>query len=232
MNMKKTLDFLSKLEKNNNREWFNAHKDRYEEVKAEIITLTEKILVGICDIEPGAAKMRPSDCLYRIYRDTRFSSDKTPYKNHIGIYISPIGGKKSEYAGYYLHIQPGNCLIAGGCWCPPTPLLKELRNEIYANVEEYLEIIENPEFKRIFPEVGDNLLKTAPKGYPKDWEHIDLIRPRDYTAYHMITDSELCSPGLLEKVLECFRLLKPLNDFYNYTFEDHPELVSCRPVRR
>ena len=230
--MRKTFQFLKEIKRNNNREWFAGHKGEYEEVKREVEDLTRQLLAGLTDFEPRAAMMAPSDCLYRIYRDTRFSADKTPYKTHIGIYISPIGGKKSEYAGYYLHIEPENCIVAGGCWCPPTPLLKEIRKEIYANVEEYQEIIDNPEFSAKFPIVGDDLLKTAPKGYPKDWEYIDLLKPRSYVAYHSLSDKEMMNKDVVGKVIDLFRLLKPLNDFYNYTIEEHPELADCRPVRR
>lgn len=230
--MKKILDFLKELKKNNNREWFGEHKGDYEDVKREVEELTRKLLAGMAEFEPRAAMMVPADCLYRIYRDTRFSPDKTPYKTHIGIYISPIGGKKSEYAGYYLHIEPGNCMVAGGSWCPPMPLLKEIRSEIYANVDEYLEIIENPEFKAAFPIVGEDLLKTAPKGYPKDWEHIDLLKPRSYVAYSLLSDREILRKDLAEEVVDRFRMVKPLNDFFNYTIEEHPELADCRPVRR
>lgn len=229
--MKQVLDFLSRLAQNNNREWFNAHKDEYQEVKAKIEALTATLLTRLAAFEPGAARMSPSDCLYRIYRDTRFSPDKTPYKTHIGIYISPVGGKKSEYAGYYLHLEPGNCLIAGGSWCPPTPLLKQLRKEIYDNIEEYVEIIDNPEFKKTFPVMGENLLKTAPKGFPKDWEYIDLLRPRDFTALGPISDKDVCSSKLIDIVIAGFEQLKPLNDFFNFTFEDHPDLAHCRPTR-
>ncbi|MDE6298708.1 MAG: DUF2461 domain-containing protein, partial [Muribaculaceae bacterium] len=102
--MKKAIDFLKQLAANNNREWFNEHKEEYLQVKGEVEEFTQKLIDEVAKFEPEAAYLSPSDCLYRIYRDTRFSADKTPYKNHIGIYINPRGGKKSEFCGYYVHI--------------------------------------------------------------------------------------------------------------------------------
>lgn len=229
--MQEILDFLIQLRENNNREWFNANKSTYLNVKSKIELLTQDLIEIVQKFEPSAETLRPSDCLYRIYRDTRFSQDKTPYKSHIGIYINPRGGKKSEYCGYYLHIEPGNCLIAGGSWWPPTPLLKAIRKDIYENVDEYLSIIGNSDFKKIYSSVGDDLLKTAPKGFPKDWPHIDLLKPRSFTAMAKLTDHQFTSKKLLSLAEDYFRTLKPLNDFFNFTIEENPELAFCRERR-
>lgn len=222
--MNQILTFLSDLSKNNNREWFAANKSTYLEVKDKIELLTARLISDLAKFEPEAAHLTPSECLYRIYRDTRFKSDKTPYKTHIGIYISPYGGKKSTRAGYYVHFEPHNCFLGGGMWCPPAPLLKAVRQSIYDNVEEYLEIIDNPEFKGLYGEPGENLLKTAPKGFPKDWDHIGLLRPRDYTAGTRISDRTITSKNAPAKIIDAFRILKPYNDFLNYTFEETPDL--------
>ena len=230
--MKNTLEFLKQLAANNNREWFNAHKDEYLKVKKSIDEFTAALIEGLASIEPDAVHLSPSDCHYRIYRDTRFSADKTPYKTHIGIYINPrgiySGGKKSEFCGYYIHIEPGNCLVGGGAWYPPAPLLKEYRSEIYNNVEEYLEIMENPEFASNYQALWTESLKTAPKGFPKDWEHIDLLKPRSFTVGKTFTDREFCAKGIADKIISLFKILKPYNDFFNFTLEEHPELASCR----
>lgn len=222
--MKNILAFLRSLRVHNDREWFQAHKDQYLEVKQSVEQLTQELISGICEWEPQAASLRPADCLYRIYRDTRFSADKTPYKTHIGIYINPPGGKKSPRCGYYLHIEPGNSLVAGGCWCPPAPILKALRKDIFDNVEEYLEIINAPDFTQFYSTVGDNLLKTAPKGFLKDWQYIDLLKPRDYTAYTPLADSQMESEKLLPLVLQRMKAIKPLNDFFNYTIDETGEI--------
>ncbi len=218
--MKEILEFLTQLAANNNRPWFNAHKDRYLIVKERVEVLTACLINGIAGFDPSAARMVPSQCLYRIYRDTRFSLDKTPYKDHIGIYICPpLGKKDGQRAGYYLHLQPGNCMVAGGAWCPDRDRLHSIRTDIYENVEEYLGIIENPEFKRFYPTVGEDLLKTAPKGFPKEWEHIALLRPRNYTVMTPLSDSAMCSPEMLDLVLERMKPLKPFNDFLNYAMD-------------
>ncbi|MDE5842429.1 MAG: DUF2461 domain-containing protein [Muribaculaceae bacterium] len=229
--MRQILDFLTALRSNNNREWFNTHKDEYLLVKQKIESFTAELIEILKGIEPEASMLRPSDCLYRIYRDTRFSTDKTPYKTHIGIYLNPKGGKKSEYCGYYVHIEPGDCFVAGGSWWPPAPLLKAIRKDIYDNAEEYLGIINNPDFKAKFPSVGDDFLKTSPKGYPKDWEYIDLLKPRSFTAFTKIPERTLTSKGLLKVIREDFDLLKPFNDFFNFTIDENPELAFCRPRR-
>lgn len=231
--MKDTLVFLRELAANNNREWFNANKDRYLKIKDHIEKFTSLMISRIAEIEPQATMLTPADCLYRIYRDTRFSADKTPYKTHIGIYINPqginSGCKKSEYCGYYIHIEPDNCFLAGGAWYPPAPLLKEYRNEIYNNIEEYLEILENPEFAAHFRPYWTEPLKTAPKGFPKDWEHIDLLKPRSFTVASHITEREFCAKNLPDRLVSLAKILKPYDDFFNFTLDEHPDLAHCRP---
>lgn len=231
LNMKATINFLKELSANNNREWFNAHKEEYQKVKAFIEEFTSTLISRIAEFDPEASRLSPSDCLYRIYRDTRFSADKTPYKTHIGIYINPRGGKKSEYCGYYVHIEPGACMVGGGAWYPPAPLLKEYRSEIYNNIEEYLEIMENPEFAANYKPLWTDPLKTAPKGFPKDWEYIDLLKPRSLTVGASFTDREFCAKGIVDRIISLFKILKPYNDFFNFTLEEHPELAFCRPKR-
>lgn len=218
--MKSIISFLRSLRRHNDRVWFNENKERYLAVKAEVESLTEKLIEGIAEFDPEARRLKPADCLYRIYRDTRFSADKTPYKTHIGIYINPPYGKKSLRCGYYLHLEPDNSIVAGGAWCPESKMLKAIRQDIFDNTDEYLEIIDSPEYRRFYPVPGDNLLKTAPKGFPKDWEHIDMIKPRDFTAYTRLTDQQLASPDIIRLILERMKAIKPLNDFFNYTIDE------------
>lgn len=215
--MKEILDFLTELAANNNREWFNANKPRYLAVKEKVEQLTERLIAAISAFDPEVSLLTPADCLYRIYRDTRFSEDKTPYKTHIGIYICPPYGKRNpDRCGYYLHLEPGNCLVAGGAWCPEAAALKRIRTDIYENVEEYLSIINAPEFRKYYTEVGEDLLKTAPKGFPKDWEYVALLRPRSYTVGVGVSDAVMCGKNMEKVVLERMKVLKPFNDFLNY----------------
>ncbi|MDE5882750.1 MAG: DUF2461 domain-containing protein [Muribaculaceae bacterium] len=218
--MKKILKFLKSLSENNNRDWFNEHKDEYLRIKSDIEQLTQRLINEVAAFDPEAAYLTPADCTYRIYRDTRFSSDKTPYKTHIGIFINPPMGKKSNRMGYYLHIEPGKSLVAVGTVCLPSKIVTAIRKSIFENVDEYLEIINEPEFKEFFPEIGENKVKTAPKGFSKDWSYIDLVRPRDFCASHYLSDEEMCSSELVEKVGKLFRVSKPFNDFINYTIDE------------
>lgn len=218
--MKSIISFLRSLRAHNDRIWFNEHKERYLKVKGQVEELTAKLIAGVSEFDPEASGLRPSDCLYRIYRDTRFSADKTPYKTHIGIYINPPFGKKSPRCGYYLHIEPDNTLVAGGCWCPQGEMLKRIRQDIYDNCEEYLEIIDSEGFRKYYDGVGEDLLKTAPKGFPKDWEHIDLLKPRDFTAYSRLTKEDLEAKDMMERILVRMKAVKPLNDFFNFTIDE------------
>ena len=224
--MKEIFAFLKELKKNNNREWFAANKERYLAVKDKVEILTARLIAELAKIDPDAARLTPRDCTYRIYRDTRFSPDKTPYKTHIGIFINPPGGKKSPRCGYYLHLEPGHSLVAGGAWCPEPRLLKEIRQAIYDNADEYLEVINDPAFAAAFTSVGEDPLKTAPKGFPKDWEHIALLKPRSFTAYSPIPDAVVKGPNLIGEAVKRMKLVKPFNDFLNYTIDEYTGGVS------
>lgn len=219
--MKEIFEFLKELKANNDRVWFAANKDRYLSCKKMEDELASALIAAIAEFDPEIGLLTPADCTYRIYRDTRFSPDKTPYKTHMGIFMMQ-GGKRNPHnkAGYYLHLEPGNCMVAGGIWYPESPQLKKIRQDIYDNVDEFLEIIENPSFKENFPVIGEDLLKTAPKGFPKDWEHIDLLKPRSYTVGHRIPQSIFYdSDKGVKKIAEYFRILQPYNAFLNYSEE-------------
>lgn len=223
--MKEILEFLSELKANNNREWFAANKDTYLRVKGKVDGLACSLIAGVAGFDPDAAVLTPADCTYRIYRDTRFSQDKTPYKTHIGIFINPPYGKKSNRMGYYLHIEPGHSFVAAGTVCLPSKTVTAIRKSIYDNIEEYLEIINAPAFKAAFPVIGDNCLKTAPKGFPRDWKHIELVRPKDFVTSHTLTSREMCGKDMPERVTELFHVAKPFNDFINYTIDEIPDEV-------
>lgn len=218
--MEEILEFLKKLAANNNREWFAEHKEEYLNVKARVEAIATDLMARMVAFEPDVARLSVADCTYRIYRDTRFSADKTPYKTHIGIFINPPYGKKSNRMGYYLHIEPGNCFACAGTVCLPTKTLTAIRRSIRDNIEEYLEIINQPDFRKLYPAIGMNFLKTAPKGFERDWEHLDLVRPKDFILEHKLTDRQMCSKTVLPKVTECFRIAKPWIDFINYTIDE------------
>ena len=227
--MSKIIPFLRSLRRHNDRQWFAEHKDDYLAVREEVALLASHLIMLVGELEPDALLMRPADVTYRIYRDTRFSTDKTPYKTHIGIFINPPRGKKSWRYGYYFHLEPGNSFICGGNMPAPGPLTRAIRQSVYDNIEEYLDIVEDPEFSTLFPSVGLERLKVAPRGFPKDWPHIDHLKTRDYGTMLPVADDFLTSPGLDERLRPILRQMKRLNDFINYTVDEHE--VPTAPTR-
>lgn len=213
------FQFLKNLAANNNREWFNEHRDEYEKARTEFENFLSVVITRISLFDETIRGVQPKDCTYRIYRDTRFSSDKTPYKNHFGGYIN-AKGKKSNHCGYYIHIQPESCMLAGGSLCLPPHILKALRQSIYDNIDEYRSIVEDPEFKRFFPVIGEDWLKTAPKGFPKDFKYIDYLKPREFVCSYNVPDNFFLAPEVLDKTEETFRQFKRFADFINYTIDD------------
>jgi len=219
MNIPVIFEFLKELSANNNREWFNAHRDQYEKAREEYESLLSVLISRISLFDESIHGIQAKDCTYRIYRDTRFSTDKTPYKTHFGGYIN-AHGKKSNHCGYYFHIEPGNCLLAGGSYCLPPNILKAVRQAIYDNIEEYRSIIESEDFKRYFPVIGDTFLKNAPKGFPKDYKYIDYLKCKDYTCCCYEPDDFLITPDFLDRTSDIFRQVKRFADFLNYTIDD------------
>ena len=167
--------YLKDLAANNNRDWFNAHRDAYESARSEFENLLTAVIARISTFDETIRGIEAKDCTYRIYRDTRFSQDKTPYKIHMGGYIN-AKGKKSDHCGYYIHLQPGNCLLAGGSYCPPPALLKALRQAVYDNIDEFRAIVEDPAFSHYFPVFDETFLKSAQKGFPKDFPYLKYLQ--------------------------------------------------------
>ena len=172
--MEQILSFLQALKQHNNREWFNQHKDEYSALRLQFEEYVDELIQLMLPYDEELSGLRAKDCLYRIYRDIRFSYDKTPYKTHFAAYLAK-GGKKSPRGGYYLHIEPGNCLLSGGVWSPEPKLLRLLRQAVFDNFEEFREIMENPVFKRLYPGQKREKLKTVPRPFPKDTPALALI---------------------------------------------------------
>ena len=219
MNIPVIFQFLKDLAANNNREWFNEHREEYEIARAEFDNLLSAIISRISLFDESIRGVQAKDCTYRIYRDTRFSLDKTPYKIHFGGYIN-AKGKKSNHCGYYVHLQNDSCMLAGGSLCLPSDILKAVRQSIYDNIDEYRAIVEDPSFKKYFPVVGEDFLKTAPKGFPKDFKYIDYLKPKEFTCAHLVPDTFFFAPDLMENVEDVFRQFKRFSDFINFTIDD------------
>lgn len=216
--METLMKFLTDLNRNNNREWFNNNHQRYEESLEQMLFFTGVMTQEIHKFDPGIPLMSPKECLFRIYRDVRFSNDKRPYKTHMGSYIAP-GGRKSKRAGYYLHIQPGNSLIAGGIWVPEAETLKALRMEIKDNPEEFLEILNNKAFKQYFPVIEGEKLKSAPKGFDKDFTYIDLLRYKSYSFSTPLRDDQVLNGDFIRQSVEACQTLYTVNRFLNTALE-------------
>lgn len=219
--VKDILAFLQELGENNNREWFTANKLRYQQLKTGFDGLVEELItkIGLWDEEVRNLSVR--DCVYRIYRDVRFSPDKSPYKTHMAAYICGWKGRNSGRCGYYFHLQPGECLLGGGCYCPEPPLLKRIRQDIYDNIEEFTSIIRDPEFAAEFPEIDqDEKLKKVPAPFPADFKEADLLKHKHYDVMSTKPDEWFEEEDVLDKVEVIFRKMVPYNRFFNYTIDN------------
>lgn len=214
---KSTLTFLSDLNRNNNREWFAANRSRYNEAKAEYEAFVQAAINEISKFDPILRGLEAKTCMYRINRDIRFSSDKTIYKTYMGAFIVK-GGKNNgdKYAGYYIHVEPGNnSMIAGGAYVPPMPWLTAIRENIDTKSEMFHKILENKDLEGFFGEIEGEKLKSAPKGFSRDHRDIELLKMKSYLVSRNFSDREITSEGAFELILKGCRVMKPLNDFLN-----------------
>ena len=213
--MERTLSFLRSLTRNNNRDWFNAHKREYQDALEEFRELSETILKGIVQFDPTLVRTVARDSIFRIYRDIRFSRDKSPYKTHFGCWMTK-GGRKSTDAGYYIHLEPENSFMAAGVHSPPGEQLHLIRQEIVFNPKEYLDIITSLSNGKYTRAGRDDMLKAGPAGFPKDFGHPEEIRYRHYIFSRNYSDQQVCSPGFAPEVVEDFRGLYPLVKYMNH----------------
>ncbi len=212
--MEKIVNFLNELKINNNRDWFNDNKSIFKSHQNDFENFVNKLIVGIKDFDNEIGLLNPKDCIFRIYKDTRFSKDKTPYKTNFGAYISK-GGRKSPNAGYYIHIEPNESFAGGGIYNPQPPVLKAIRTDIFEDSQQLKDIIEEKHFKEIFSEIYGEKLKTAPRGFPKDYKDIDLLRFKSYAVIHKFIDKDVISDNFTTKALDIFKLQKKYNDYFN-----------------
>lgn len=218
--IQKILDFLKALAENNNREWFTAHRNDYLEAKDTFEHLVEKLIPIVLEIDPAVGHLEVKDCTYRIYRDIRFSPDKRPYKTHMGAYINRRG-KKSPYAGYYIHLDPTHgSLWGGGLYCPDADTLRAVRMDIYDNIDEFL-VLNNSLEKSGFVLSREDSLKKIPAGFPRDFPHGEFLKMKHYDMYRPITDDVLCDENrLIEETRRAFAAMMPMNRFLNYTIDE------------
>jgi len=209
-----TLPFLRELRENNHKEWFDANRDRYQAVRKVLIENVQQVISGVAAVDETVRFNEASKNIFRINRDVRFSANKSPYKTNMGTYFSE-GGKNSSLAGYYLHLEPGGSFVAGGCYQPEPPMLKQLREHIDYDFAALRKLAAEPDFAAYFGEIQGEKLVSAPKGYAKDHPAADLLRHKSWTVSHPLTDEEAQSPDMAENVVKGFTLMHPFIVFLN-----------------
>lgn len=216
--METILAFLKELEKNNNRDWFNENKKQYQEALEIFRGMAEDLKNGISKFDPSLSGADSKNSIFRIYKDVRFSKDKSPYKTHFGCWLTK-GGRKSTDAGYYFHLEPGNkSFIGAGVWMPAKEQLNLIRQEILLHPQGYIDIVNAPAVRDHYERGGtEDMLKKGPAGYPADFPHMEYLKYKHHIFSKNYTDSEVTRPGLAEKLAGDFSTLFPLVRWLNHS---------------
>ncbi len=218
--------FLNELSNNNNRKWFADNKPLYIEAKSAFEEVISTLISTVAEVDPDMKDVTPKESIFRIFRDVRFSKDKTPYKTHFDAFIAKKGGRKSIYAGYYLHLTPGNSLFGGGIYAPIPEILKALRQEIFNFPDEFKSIINNLDFKMVYNQLFEDKLIMAPKGFPRDFPNVELLKYKSYITSHPLSDDDLSSPELQDKFRMLINTLYPFNAFLNRAIDFQEEKLD------
>ena len=206
------FNYIKDLVAHNNREWFKQNRARYDEAWQLFNEIVEQLIVEIGKFDASVSLLSSKDCTYRIYRDMRFTQDKTPYKGHFGAYINEFG-KKAFYGGYYVQFDPTQCWIASGVWWLPPKEMRALRQAVADQIDEVERLVDAPAFKAICPTIGQVQMKRMPNGFPKDFRRPDLLMCKDYTCSCVFSSNELKNRDLARFFAEHFQVMKPYNDF-------------------
>jgi uncharacterized protein (TIGR02453 family) len=213
-----TIKFLKDLKKNNNKPWFDNHRDEYDNAKQDYANFIQSVIDRHAKTDPSIGTLTAKECMFRINRDIRFSKDKTPYKTNFGASINR-GGKKSIFAGYYFHCQPGGeSFVGGGLWVPMPPELKKVRQEVDYCFDEFKKIIGSKKFKKIYGDLykgEDASLSKVPQGFEKDNPAADYIKLKSFISMKSLTDKDILSKDLVKQTTEAFETLHPLLEFMN-----------------
>ena len=194
--------FLKKLEKNNTREWFTEHKSEFKEIELSVKKFYTSVMENM-NVHDEIEKMK----LFRIYRDVRFSKDKTPYKSHFAGSFTRAGA--ANRGGYYMRIKPGETAIAVGFFDPNKEDLLRIRKELELDASEFIEVTTKPNFKKIWGTIEGDDLKTAPKGFDKEHKNIELLRRKQFIFSRSFTDKEVLAPNFIEEVNTSFKAIRP-----------------------
>ncbi len=215
MNFPQLFNFLAHLQIYNDRNWFNENKHEYNEARATFETFINALIAPLNELDPSIGTVTANDCIFRIYRDIRFSNDKTPYKTHFSAFIAN-GGRKTRLAGYYIHLQPDESFFAGGIYSPDPATLESIRNTIYHHPDEIRRILDDKTFKKLFAGLSDeDKLKNPPKGYPKDFKEIELLKNKHFITHHVFENNFFMKENVVERLMEIIEVQYPLNDFLN-----------------
>lgn len=216
----KTFQFLKDLKKHNNRDWFAKNRPRFEEANNEFKGFVGALIREVAKFDKTVSTLEAKDCVFRIYRDVRFSKDKSPYKTHFGAHIVK-GGKKGDAmrAGYYMHISPGECFLAGGAHIPPSEWINAIRKEIHYNSKELKKIIKSPDFKKYFGEITGEKLSSVPRGYDKNHPDIEFLKYKSLLAVHDMKESQVTSKNFLSHAAKVFRSMMPFDKFLNQSLD-------------
>lgn len=223
--VKQLYDFLNRVAMNNTREWFKANKAEYDTLRELWLADIDRMIAFMAEWDPQLHGVTARQCAYRIYRDTRFSLDKSPLKTYFSAGISPTG-RSTHLASFYLQMGPGRfdanveSGLYGGIWCPDSQMLKKLRKAIVDNIEEFEEIINQPAMEKYFPGWCGTALKTVPKGYDRNHPQAHLLRLKEYGKFHAADEKFFSDPAWPERAAELFSHLKPFNDFINYSLTE------------
>ncbi len=211
-NLRFTLDFLRDLRAHNDRAWFDQNRQRYDIARANFETLVAELIILTGSFE-DLGSVTPNDCMYRIYRDVRFSPDKTPYKTNMGAVIGK-SGRKTIGRSYYVQIGPeGESFIAAGLYMPSKDQLDLMRRAIASDSSPLRKVLNKRDFKRYFGGLEGEQLKTAPQGYAKDHPDIDLLRYKQFLASAPLSEAQVLSDDLADYVVGGFKALKPLETY-------------------
>ncbi len=212
--METTLHFLKKLKINNNREWFDSNKTEYLASKEIFEEFVSELIKGINKFDKKVSlDLKPKDCTFRIYKDVRFSKDKTPYKNNMSASINP-GGKKSNIPGYYFHLEPDGCFLAGGVYMPMPDVLKAIRQEIDYNPLPLINVLKSASFKKEFNGLDEeDKLKNPPKGFNKDHAHSEILKNKHFIVSKKFENKVILKKEGLIKTLDSFKAMYPFLDY-------------------
>ena len=212
--METTLHFLKKLKNNNNREWFDSNKTEYLASKEIFEEFVSELIKGINKFDKKVSlDLKPKDCTFRIYKDVRFSKDKTPYKNNMSASINP-GGKKSNIPGYYFHLEPEACFLAGGVYMPMPDDLKAIRQEIDYNPLPLINVLKSASFKKEFNGLDEeDKLKNPPKGFNKDHAHSEILKNKHFIVSRKFENKVILKKEGLSKTLDSFKAMYPFLDY-------------------